>query len=90
MRAYAFISDPIMRDLPDAFTLPRHVEAYESLGEMGGGVHDLRAVCDSVRAQRRVFVERGEADWEVIMRIDAPPSVRVAVLVGSREAVDVE
>ncbi len=75
VRAYAFFTAPIMRDLPDAFALPAHFETYESLGEIGGGVHDLRAVCDSVRAQRRVFIGREEADWEVIMRIDAPPSV---------------
>ena len=75
VRAYAFFTAPIMRDLPDAFALPAHFETYESLGEVGGGVHDLRAVCEDVRAQRRVYIERGEADWETTMRINAPPSV---------------
>lgn len=75
VRAYAFFTAACLEKTPPAFELPRHVETYESFGEIAGGVHDLEPVLREVRDARREYVSSAEADCEVTLQLPAPPAV---------------
>jgi Protein of unknown function (DUF2652) len=64
-RAYAFLTEPCLRRMPQSFDLPSHSERDELLGRTTGGVHDLKPVVARMRAARRVHIGSGEADLEI-------------------------
>ena len=64
-QAYAFLTDPCLRRVPQSFDLPSHSESDESFGQMTGGVHDLKPVLARMREARRVHIGSEEADLEI-------------------------
>lgn len=74
-QAYAFFSEACMKRLPPAFDLPRHTEAYDSFGEIAGGVHDLQTVAEEMREARREYIRPEEADVDTSLEVPYPPSV---------------
>lgn len=72
-RAYAFFTDPCLAHLPAALPLRRHSEGYESLGEVAGGVYDLKPVLEGERQAPRRYIGPEEADFEFTARFKAPP-----------------
>ena len=75
IRAYALFTAPCLEQLPAGFDLPKHVETYESFGEIGGGVHDLEPVLREMRESHRAYVSSAEADVELSFEVPAPPAV---------------
>lgn len=73
--AYAFFTEPCQERLPHAFALVQHSEAYDSFGEVSGGVHDLGPVLRQMREARREYVAAGEGDCETEIELRFPPSV---------------
>jgi len=73
--AYAFFTDACLARLPASFELPRHVEEYESLGEIAGGVYDLRPVLEGLRQTAGQYVGPGDADFEFRGTAKVPPAV---------------
>ncbi len=63
-QAYAFFTDGCMKRMPSWFSLPSHSEAYDSFGEVTGGVHDLQPVLAERREARRVYVNAEDADFD--------------------------
>jgi hypothetical protein len=74
-RAYAFFTDACLARMPRPLHLPRHSESYESLGDVSGGVHDLRPVLEGRRLAAEHRVAAAEADFEVTFSVAAPPAV---------------
>ena len=64
-QAYALITEPCLRRIPHSFDLPTHSEFDKSLGQMTGGVHDLKPVLARMREARRVHIGSEEADLEI-------------------------
>jgi hypothetical protein len=60
--AYAFFSDACLERLPGGFKPAPHAEAYESFGEVRGGVHDLARSADQRREATREYVDEADAD----------------------------
>jgi hypothetical protein len=64
-QAYAFLTEPCLRRMPESFDLPSHSESDESLGQITGGVLDLRPALARMREARRVHISSEEADLEI-------------------------
>ena len=64
-QAYAFLTEPCLQRMPEAFDLPSHSESYEHFDRTTGGVHDLSPVVDRMREARRVYIRPEDADLEV-------------------------
>jgi uncharacterized protein YndB with AHSA1/START domain len=64
-QAYALLTEPCLRRMPESFELPSHSESYESFGRTTSGVHDLKPVIARMREARRVYISSEEADLEV-------------------------
>jgi uncharacterized protein YndB with AHSA1/START domain len=73
--AYAFFTDACLQRLPESFVLSRHAETYESLGETGGGVHDLAPMLQQMRETRRLFIAADEADSMTSIELPYPPAI---------------
>lgn len=79
--AYAFFTAAALQLLPATFVLPEHVEAYESFGETTGGVHDLGPVLAAMRDERREYVSREDADFDISFVVPVPQRVAWQYLV---------
>ena len=73
--AYAFFTEACQKRLPSGFALPRHLESYESFGEIAGGVHDLQPVLEQMRDARTVYVSAEDADFDVRFETAFAPEV---------------
>jgi uncharacterized protein YndB with AHSA1/START domain len=76
LRAYSLVTGACLDKTGSPSTLRGHVEEIEHLGEVSCGIEDLRARCETLRAERRIVVEDEGAD----MRLDRwfarqPPAV---------------
>ena len=70
--AYAFFTEACQLRLPSSFELPRHTETYDSFGEVGGGVYDLKPPLERMREARREYVGSADADYEVDYELPYP------------------
>jgi len=73
--AYAFFTDAVRRRMACLADLPVHVEHDRVLGDISGGVHDLKRVYAALRERRRVYVGADDADFEISVDVPVPPSV---------------
>jgi hypothetical protein len=73
--AYVLLTDPVLARAAQPLALARHQESYESFGDVGCGVADLRAAYDRTVALRRVYVGRAEADFSLDVHVPVPPAV---------------
>jgi Protein of unknown function (DUF2652) len=64
-QAYALLTEPCLRRMPQSFGLPTHSESDKSFGQITGGVHDLKPVLARMREARRVHIGSEEADLEI-------------------------
>ncbi|MBI5880036.1 MAG: DUF2652 domain-containing protein [Chloroflexi bacterium] len=74
-RAYALFTAPSLAHIglsPDG--LRQIAEEYEYLGTVDTFSLDLRALCDELRARRRVVVTAADALYTYMAEFDAPPS----------------
>ncbi len=62
-RGYLFLTDACMEKMGGALDLPRHSEDYEHIGEVGGGMHNLKTAWQTMCENRRVYIGPAEADW---------------------------
>ncbi len=74
-RAYVFLTEACLEHLPSSLTLAEHAESYESLGEIKGGVHDLKPVLREMRETRREYVSHDDADFEWTFEATVPQAV---------------
>lgn len=74
-RAYAFFTEACLERLPASLGLTKHTETYESLGEVRGGVHDLKRVLERMRDERRAYVGSRDADFEWSFEAEVTPPV---------------
>lgn len=77
VRAYALITDACVAAAgldPIALGLSRHAEEFESLGEIGGWVHDLDTRWTEEQAQRHVRVTDRDAIAQLEMEVAADPT----------------
>ncbi|HMA37577.1 MAG TPA: DUF2652 domain-containing protein [Chloroflexia bacterium] len=72
---YLFLTDPCLAQLGGALALPRHSEVYEHLGEVGGGIHDLKAAWQAMTDRRRAYIGPAEADVTVEYDFAVAPPV---------------
>lgn len=74
--AYAFLTDPCLKRMPQSFNVPTHSESYESFGQTTGGVHDLKPAVTQMREARRVYIASDDADMEINFgELPYPPAV---------------
>jgi uncharacterized protein YndB with AHSA1/START domain len=74
--AYVFATDALLSQLPSPLALPKHVETYDMLGEVTGGVHDLKPVLKAMRESRREYIAEADADFSWTSQpLPAPPAV---------------
>lgn len=77
LRGYALLSDACIaaaRLDPITLGLTRHVEAFESIGEVGGWVHDLEARWETELERRRVRVTDRDMVAMIEMEVPADPA----------------
>jgi uncharacterized protein YndB with AHSA1/START domain len=76
--AYAFFSDAAIAATgigPEPLGMVRHRESYETVGEVGGWVHDLERRWQDEERQRRVIVKPTDARFTVTISTKAPPQL---------------
>jgi hypothetical protein len=73
--AYLFLTDACLARIGKPLALQRHGERYEHLGEVAGGVYDLKAAWRAMTAARRVYLAPNEAEVLVERWFPAPPAV---------------
>jgi len=73
-RAYAFFTDTCLTHLPRLQQLERHAETYDELGEVSGGVYDLRPLLEGRQGPARRYVGSGDADFEFFAEFDCTPA----------------
>lgn len=73
--AYLFLTDPCLAKIDSAMPLLPHRETYEHLGEVAGGVYDLRSAWQAMCESRCEYLDPDQADVTFEYRIPAPPPV---------------
>lgn len=76
--SYAFLTEACIEGLgvdPTALGLPPFRQTYEDIGEVAGFLVDLEANWQAAQERLRVYVGSDEAEFEVVQRLPAPPSV---------------
>jgi uncharacterized protein YndB with AHSA1/START domain len=76
--AYLFISDACMARtelVPEELRFRRHVEEFDSVGEVGGWVEDLEAAWERHREGKQVYVSDENAAIHLSGFIPAPPEL---------------
>src|SRR5262249_5087575 len=74
LKAYAFITESCHNRTGGVAGI-EHCETYEHIGEVRGRVHDLRAVYESTKDSRKVYIEPGEADVILEHEFEASPEL---------------
>jgi hypothetical protein len=72
--AYVWLTDAFLEKAGSTLGLPAHAEHYDSLGEVRGRVVDLAHAVVRHR-DARIFVERAEADLELITPLPVPRAI---------------
>lgn len=73
--AYALLSEPCLERLAGRDALAAHTEEYDGFGTVAGGVHDLAAAADRMRAARGERLDHDTADVVLSASFPARPSV---------------
>jgi uncharacterized protein YndB with AHSA1/START domain len=72
--AYALFTEACMGRLPEALTLPRHEEHYDSFGAVTTAVHDLTPVLTAMRNARQIEISSEDADLVFDVEVPVPPA----------------
>lgn len=63
LRGYALLTDQCLERIDKLSSITAHTESYEHIGEVKGGVFDLRAYEQKLRETKRVYLEAKDADY---------------------------
>jgi len=63
LRGYALMTNAYLDRIGMPSSITAHTETYEHIGEVRCGLHDLQAYEHKMRDVKRVYLERGDADY---------------------------
>jgi hypothetical protein len=86
-RAYLFLTDRCLAKINPALPVLHHSETYEHLGEVNGGIHDLKLAWQAMCESRREYIDPDEADVAFEYLIPAPPPIAWDYLVNPEKNV---